>query len=149
MNGVQQDIFNWPALVIGCCAMLSCLVVQGASVVLVMTQFKGRVRTMAQQRRTLPAHGLFFAGILVLLMSHLLQMYIWALYLYVPGIMVNIHRAILLAGSTYTTVGFANDTLPLDWQLLAVIMATTGLFAFAWSTSIMYALSQQLYRWEN
>ncbi len=61
----------------------------------------------------------------------------------------NIHTAVLLAGSTYTTVGFASVTLPLHWQLLEVTMAVTGLFAFAWSTSIMYALSQQLYRAED
>lgn len=145
----SPDIFNGPALFIGCAALLLCLVVQGSTVVLVMTRFKPRVRALAKAHRSVPAHMFFLGAILTLLMSHLAQMYIWALFLHVPGIIGNIHQAILFAGSTYTTVGFSNDNLPLQWQLLAVIMATTGLFAFAWSTSIMYAMSQQLYPAED
>ena len=142
-------IFNWQALVIGSAALLLCLLMQGSTVVLVMTKFKPRIRVLAKGRRSFMAHVLFLGSILILLMSHLAQIYIWALFLYAPDIMSNIHRAVLFAGSTYTTVGFSNDNLPLQWQLLAVIMATTGLFAFAWSTSIMYALSQQLYPSED
>ena len=49
------------------------------------------------------------------------------------------------AGSTYTTVGFANDQLPYKWQLITIIMATSGLFSFGWSTSVMFLLAQTLY----
>ena len=149
MDSFGKDVFNGPAVIIGCTAMLVCLGVQGSTVVLVMTHFKNRVRALVSQQRALAAHAMFFGGILVLLMSHILQIYIWALFLYVPGIMENFHHAVVLSGSTYTTVGFADDTLPLYWQMLAVIMATTGLFAFAWSTSILFLLSQQVYRTED
>ena len=122
---------------------------QGSTVALVMGKLKPKLRALAAQNRSGMAHLLFFSSILILLMSHIVQILIWAAFLYWPGIMVNPHNAMLLAGSTYTTVGFANDTLPEQWQLLEVIMAVTGLFAFAWSTSIMYALSQQIYREED
>lgn len=112
-----------------------------------MGQLKPRPR--APQTRGGLAHLLFFASIVILLMSHLAQILIWPMFLYWPGIMPNPNHAVLLAGSTYTTVGFVTDTLPEQWQLLEVIMAVTGLFAFAWSTSIFYALSQQLYREED
>ncbi|MFO1132446.1 MAG: hypothetical protein U1E16_10625 [Hyphomicrobiales bacterium] len=144
-----KDIINAPALIIGCTAMLICLAVQGSTIVWVMTVFKGRVRSLVSQQRTGLAHLFFFAAILALLVSHIFQIYIWSLFLYYPGIMDSMPSAGLLAGSTYTTVGFADDTLPMRWQLLEVIMAVTGLFAFAWSTSIMYGLSQQLYRSED
>lgn len=144
----SPDIFNGQALLIGCSALLMCLAAQGGTVVLVMTQFKGRIRLLVTEDRGLLAHVLFFSAILTLLLSHMVQIYIWGLFLYLPGIVPNIHQAMILAGSTYTTVGFATDNLALNWQLLSVTMAVTGLFAFAWSTSIMYALSQQLYRSE-
>jgi hypothetical protein len=51
----------------------------------------------------------------------------------------------MLAGSSYTTVGFISDALPVEWQLLIVIMATSGVFAFGWSTSIMFSLSRFVY----
>lgn len=145
----SSAIFNGPALIIGCSALLMCLVVQGGTVVLVMTQFKNRIRGLVSATRSLAAHVLFFGSIIILLLSHIVQIYIWGLFLYLPGIVPNIHKAMILAGSTYTTVGFAADNLDLQWQLLSVTMAVTGLFAFAWSTSIMYALSQQLYRSED
>lgn len=142
-------VMNLPALAIGCAALLLCLAMQGSTVVLVMTAFKTRIRRMVGQNHNLAAHALFFCAILILLMSHLVQIFIWALLLYLTGVIPSRQTAVLLSGSTYTTVGFANDTLPIQWQLLTVIMAVTGLFAFAWSTSIMYALSQQLYRAED
>lgn len=149
MMTASPDIFNGPAMAIGCSALLLCLSVQGSTVVLVMTQFKNRIRALAIGKQNVTAHLLFFSAIFILLMSHFAQIYIWGLFLFLPGIMSNTHQAILLAGSTYTTVGFITDNLPLQWQLLSVTMAITGLFAFAWSTSIMYALSQQLYRVED
>ena len=143
------DVLNWQAFAIGCAALIACLLTQGTTVVTVMSLFKPRIRAAQAARRKGLAHLFFFSAIICLLLSHILQIYIWSLFLWVPGVMVNLHHAILLAGSTYTTVGFATDNLPLQWQLLSVTMAVTGLFAFAWSTSIMYALSQQLYRSED
>ena len=136
------DVLNAPALLTGCAALLFCIAVQGSTVALVMGKLKPKLRAVAVQNRSGVAHLLFFSCIVILLMSHLTQIMIWAAFLYLP------HHAVLLAGSTYTTVGFTNDTLPERWQLLEVIMAVSGLFAFAWSTSIFYGLSQQIYREE-
>ncbi|MCX7349426.1 MAG: ion channel [Alphaproteobacteria bacterium] len=145
----STDIFNWPALVVGCAALLACMCVQGSTVALVMGRLKPRLRVLATQKRSVLAHLLFFTCVVILLISHLAQILIWSQFIYWPGAMTNPHSAVLFAGSTYTTVGFSNDNLPRQWQLLAVIMAVTGLFAFAWSTSILYALSQQIYRNED
>lgn len=145
----EVDVFNIPALVIGALTLLFCLAMQGSTVALVMAIFKPRIRSMVAQKRNIAGHAMFFASILTLLMAHLLQISVWAAVLDMVGGIANPHQAVLLAGSTLTTVGFANDTLPQQWQLFTVIMAVTGLFAFAWSTSIMYALSQQLYPSED
>lgn len=145
----SPNIFNWPALAAGCSALIICLAIQGVVVVLLLLKLKPRMRRLSAQKRHVAAHAFFCIAILSLLMAHLTQMYIWGLFLYVPGIMTNVHTAMLFAGSTYTTVGFTNDTLPTQWQLLAVIMATTGLFAFSWSTSAMFSLSQPLYQAES
>jgi hypothetical protein len=142
------DVLNAPALLVGCAALLLCIAVQGSTVALVMGKLKPKLRALVVQNRSGMAHLLFFSCILTLLMSHLTQIMIWSWFLYWPGIMTNPHHAVLLSGSTYTTVGFVNDTLPERWQLLEVIMAVSGLFAFAWSTSIFYGLSQQIYREE-
>jgi hypothetical protein len=81
----------------------------------------------------------------MLLISHLVQIYIWGLSLTLFDIIPNSHQAMVFAGSTYTTVGFVTDPLPIQWQLMTVIMAASGFFSFGWSTAVMFLLSQALF----
>jgi hypothetical protein len=60
------------------------------------------------------------------------------------GIDDNLAHALIMAGSTYTTVGFVSDTMPLGWKLYPVFMAITGLFNFAWSTGVMMSMTNLL-----
>jgi hypothetical protein len=142
-------VFNWPALALGGTTMLLCLVVQAGFVVTVMTASKAWIRTLVAEKKKVRAQAVFFLGILMLLLSHLAQIYIWGLSINMTGIVADKHSAIILAGSTYTTIGFVADPLPQQWQLLLVIMATSGFFGFGWSTSIMFNLSRFLYPMEN
>ena len=144
-----DNIFNWPAFIIGTVSLLLCLGLQGGTVAIVMKGLKPRIRAMSQQKRTVMAHFFFISSTTSLLLSHLLQIYILAEFLYRPGIITSMRNSILYAASTYTTVGFINDPLPLQWQLMTITMAVTGLFAFAWSTSILYAVSQEIYPAED
>ena len=142
-------VFNWHAILLGGITMLTCLAVQAGFVVLVMVATKPWLCRLVAQKSLVRAHGVFYAGILLLLACHLLQIYIWGLSLSWSGIVPNVHTAMLLAGSSYTTVGFFSYALPVQWQLLIVIMATSGFFGFGWSTSIMFSLSRFLYPVEN
>jgi hypothetical protein len=142
-------VFNWQVLLLGGLVMLACLAVQAAFVVTVMTVAKARIRALMAAREKMKAQAVFFIGILVLLMSHLAQIYIWGMTLYLAGLLANVHSAIIFAGSTYTTIGFAANLLPLQWQMLLVIMAVSGVFSFGWSTSIMFSLSRFLYSVED
>lgn len=111
----------------------------------VTTKFKSGVRQLVNGDRWILAQSVFFAGILLLLISHLVQIYIWGLSLTLFDIIPNEHQAMVFAGSTYTTVGFVNDPLPVRWQLVTVIMAASGFFSFGWSTAVMFLLSQALF----
>jgi hypothetical protein len=138
-------VFNFDALILGCLTMLLCLVVQALFVMLVTTQFKPRVQKLASIKRWMPAQFVFFAAILLLLISHLVQIYMWGSALNIFDIIPNQHQAMVFAGSTYTTVGFVSDPLSVQWQLMTVIMAASGLFSFGWSTAVMFLLSQALF----
>lgn len=138
-------VFNFDALILGCTTILLCLIVQALFVTLVTTKFKNGVRQLVNANRLTLAQVVFFAGILLLLVSHLVQIYIWGLSLTIFDIIPNQHQAMVFAGSSYTTVGFVTDPLPVHWQLMTVIMAASGFFSFGWSTAIMFLLSQALF----
>ena len=125
--------------------MLVCLFCQALSVGLTTAKIKPEIGKYVAAQKLWRAQATFFGSALILLISHLLQIWIWGMSLFWAGVVKDSHTAMVFAGSTYTTVGFVNDPLPLGWQLLTIIMATSGLFSFGWSTSVMFLLSQTLY----
>lgn len=151
MNSAIPDNFdlNWHALLLGITAMIACLTIQATSVVIAMESTKSKIYKLASQNRKISSHAYFYLAMLILLIGHLLQIAAWGYALYRFDVVANPHVAFTLAGSTYTTVGFTNDTLPWNWQLIMIVMAISGLFSFAWSTSIMFNLTRGLYPIEN
>jgi hypothetical protein len=146
MNVTAQNyVFNFDALILGCATILLCLIIQALFVMVVTSKFNSGVRQLVNSNRLVLAQSVFSAGILFLLISHLVQIYIWGLSLTLFDIIPNQHQAMVFAGSTYTTVGFVNDPLPVHWQLVTVIMAASGFFSFGWSTAVIFLLSQALF----
>ena len=39
-------------------------------------------------------------------------------------------------------MGFMDDLLPNGWKMLAVIIAFSGMFAFAWTASVMISMTK-------
>jgi hypothetical protein len=138
-------VFNFDALILGCAMILLCLIIQALFVMVVTSKFKSGVQQLVSSDRWVLAQIVFFAGILLLLISHLVQIYVWGLSLTLFDIIPNQHQAMVFAGSTYTTVGFVTDPLSVHWQLITVIMAASGFFSFGWSTAVMFLLSQALF----
>lgn len=137
--------FNLNALALGVAILSLCLLVQ-----VTVIHYAAASIVFLQKKRRYP-DGLrgyqltFLVGAVVLVSIHLLHIYIWGYSLYIVGIVMPLKTAILFAGSTYTTVGFADDPLKGTWQLLTTIMATSGLFSFGLSTSIMFLLTQRIF----
>ncbi|WP_231969964.1 hypothetical protein [Polynucleobacter necessarius] len=67
---------------------------------------------------------------------------IWGIALYVFKLLPALGQSILFGGSTYTAMGFLEDILPDGWQMFAVIIAFSGMFAFAWTASVMISMTK-------
>lgn len=144
-----NEMFNVSSLTLGCAMLLLCLVIHAFFVLLVTTKFKNSIQAFVHDKKRIKAQITFYVSIIVLLVSHLIQIYVWGQFLYRWDIIDAEHHAMVFAGSTYTTVGFTSDPLPIGWQLLTIIMAVSGVFSFGWSTAIMFLLSQTLFPSEN
>jgi hypothetical protein len=146
---LQDYVFNPVGVLTGTAVMLLCLVVQAFAAGVVLRGMRSRIEALNFSGHHLRAQIAFFGGAVVLIASHLLQIFIWGQFLHRGGLISDPHVAMLFAGSTYTTVGFVNDPLPINWQVVVIIMATNGYFSFAWSTTAMIQLSLQLYSSER
>lgn len=74
---------------------------------------------------------------LLMLLPHLLETWVWSAAPVYSGLVDNWRAAGLFAANTHTTVGYGNFLLPDGWHMLAPIIAMSGLFAFGWTGSVL------------
>jgi hypothetical protein len=78
--------------------------------------------------------------IFFLMCTHLIEVLLWAAALIVIGAIPGIRDAFYYAAVTYTTLGYQETALSHTWRILAPIMAMSGVFAFGWTTSVLFAI---------
>lgn len=111
--------------------------------------------TGALKQRAGPASaGVAGMGILIvaswmLVLLHLLEVIVWALFYLWSGALnaadANASLAYYFALMEYTTIGSAYN-LKLDWRLLEGMNGIAGLLTFAWSTSVLITLAEAFQR---
>jgi hypothetical protein len=84
----------------------------------------------------------FYISVFCLFLTHIAEIIIWGVALYAFKLVPALGQSILFSGSTYTAMGFMEDILPEGWKMLAVIIAFSGMFAFAWTASVMISMTK-------
>ncbi len=87
-----------------------------------------------------------FQFLIIVMAAHVAEMLAWGLSIYALRAVPSISTAIYFAIETYTTLGYGDVLLPLDWRLMSGLLATTGLLMFAWSTAIFATILNRLYQ---
>ena len=126
-------------LAFGAGMLLIIVLLHGAGLDGVTTRYKKRSE-MLRNRGWHPrlATPVFAGSILLMLCLHLLESIIWGLVLNKAGLISDLRDSFYFSANTYTTLGYGRMLLPYDWRELAPIMAISGLFTFAWTTSEMF-----------
>jgi hypothetical protein len=76
----------------------------------------------------------------LILLIHLSEVIIWAVFFYWKGAFPNASVAYYFALNEYTTVG-SRFNLPLNLRLLEGIISSAGLLTFALSTGVLFRLA--------
>jgi voltage-gated potassium channel len=85
-----------------------------------------------------------FVGTLLLL--HLAEAVVWALFFRLVGALPDLETAAYFSLTSYTTVGYGDVTLPERWRLLGPIEAAVGILMLGWSTGVLVAVIGAIYR---
>lgn len=81
----------------------------------------------------------------VLLLLHLLEAGVWAIFFYVAGVLPDIETAIYFSLTSYTTVGYGDVVLLASSRFLGPIEAAVGILMFGWSTGIIVTAIPRIY----
>ena len=147
--GVPADIENLPFIqhlsqvmpaadvAFGGGMLMLIIIVHATGVRWTTSSFAKRLRIVMMRPSVWQADFLMATAILLLLALHLIEVIIWASSLVYSGLVPSWRAAGFFAGNTYTTVGYGTVVLPGGWEMLAPIIAISGLFTFGWSGSVL------------
>jgi hypothetical protein len=96
-----------------------------------------RTRALMARPHVWRADVLMASSVLMLLVLHLTETVVWSASLVYGGLVGSWRAAGFFAGNTYTTVGYGTFVLPPGWEMVAPIIAISGLFTFGWSGSVL------------
>ena len=97
------------------------------------------------RRGRLGAELLIAQLVSMLLLLHLAEAVVWALFFVLVGGLPDVESAAYFSLASYTTVGYGDVVLPEPWRLLGPIEATVGVLMLGWSTGILVTVIGVLY----
>jgi len=80
-----------------------------------------------------------------LLVLHLAEALVWAVFLVLIGVLPDIEAAAYFSLTSYTTVGYGDVLLPEPWRLLGPLEAAVGVLMLGWSTGVLVAVLGKIY----
>jgi hypothetical protein len=81
---------------------------------------------------------------LVITLSHVAQIFLWALVIWFSGGLASLSEAFYFAMVSYTTTGYGDVVLGPDYRTLGAMSAIAGILAFGLSTALIVALFTRL-----
>lgn len=87
---------------------------------------------------------LLSAAIIVIVFSHSIQVWLWAVSLIAFGAFSDPGTAVYFALVTYTTLGYGNIVLAENIRLYGAFASVTGLLGFGLSTAFLVAVFSKL-----
>jgi ion channel len=89
--------------------------------------------------------GVFVCLAAWMILLHLLEIAVWALFFHWNGTMPDAASALYFSAVTYTTTGYGDLVLPHEWRLLSGVEALTGILMCGWSTGFFFAVVTRMF----
>lgn len=145
MNLSQPSLataMDLPGYFVGGAILLLVMVFHGALLLQIAKRYEVKTFVYLADKKYSEVGFCFYISVLFLFLTHIAEIFIWGLVLFGLKLLPGLGQSILFSGSTYTAMGFMEDSLPDGWKMLAVIIAFSGMFAFAWTASVMISMTK-------
>jgi hypothetical protein len=124
-------------LFFGGAMLLIIVLVHASGVRLVTSRFQHRMEALRAHPSTWKPDLHMLGAVVMLLIVHLIEIYIWAASLVGAGLIDTWRKAGYIAANTYTAVGYGSFDVPEGWRMLQPFLALSGLFTIGWSVSVL------------
>ena len=82
---------------------------------------------------------------LLLMLIHVAEISVWALFYLWEGCLPDAESAFYFSGVTYTTIGYGDLVLPKPWRMLGPIEGVTGILMCGLSAGLFFATVTRIY----
>ena len=135
---IPDEFKPMAALGIGAFMLVFLVLLHGTGLHGILVLRKRRELRLRAGRPLLIKGLLLFASIIFLMLAlHIVGFMLWAYALRLMGLVPDVYDAIYFCANAYTTLGYGNVDLGAHWRNISPIIAISGLFTFAWTTSAL------------
>jgi len=131
-----------PSYFIGTIILLLVMIFHGLILLQIAKRYEVKSFLYLSEKKYSDVALCFYISIFCLFLTHIFEIILWGIALFALKLVPALGQSILFSGSTYTAMGFMDDILPEGWKMLAVIIAFSGMFAFAWTASVMISMTK-------
>jgi hypothetical protein len=145
MNPAHSDLstaLDLPGYLLGGAMLLIILIFHGVALLQIAKRYEVKTFLYLAEKKYSAVALCFYISVFSLFLVHIAEILIWGVALYGFKLLPELGQSILFSGSTYTAMGFMEDILPYGWKMLAIIIAFSGMFAFAWTASVMISMTK-------
>jgi Ion channel len=121
--------------------MAVCVTIHAGGVNWALRRMRRRPPSQRFWRSTL----LFIILAVWIVLLHLIEIGVWAAAYVWSGAMPDLQSAFYFSAVTYTTTGYGDLVLPVEWRLDGGVEALTGILMCGWSTGFFVAIVNRLY----
>jgi hypothetical protein len=126
------------ALGVGSLMLVGLALFHGVGLHIISIQQRRRQRRLRLGRPSLAAGAVLFGwSVFLMLALHVVEIMMWAFVIIHIGFVKHASDAIYYCANAYTTLGMGSLDLDKNWRSLSPIIAISGLFTFAWTTSAL------------
>jgi hypothetical protein len=131
-----------PGYLVGGAMLILVMVFHGVLLLQIAKRYEVKTFLYLAEKRYSAVAACFYTSVFCLFLTHIVEIFMWGLALFFLKLIPGLGQCILFSGSTYTAMGFMEDILPNGWKMLAVIIAFSGMFSFAWTASVMISMTK-------
>lgn len=135
----QQDQLFWGSVVLSICALIH------VGLLAVMIEALEKIGAWVKSRsRFLRTSVIICAAFVMIVASHTIQVWLWAAVLLNGGAFEYLYDALYFSLVTYTTVGYGDVVLPVEYRVFGAFGGVTGILCFGISTAFLVSLINRL-----